>query len=92
MLTVRGGYHGDTFGCMSVCDPVGGMHSMFADVLPSRSSPTGRPASEDGVAAWAEAFEALAAAHADELAGHHRRAAAAGRRRHARLPRRVPAR
>ncbi|MCW2851951.1 MAG: bioA [Nocardioides sp.] len=69
MLTVRGGYHGDTFGCMSVCDPVGGMHSMFADVLPQQLFADRPPAVEDGVAAWAESFEALAAEHADELAG-----------------------
>ncbi|HWI21567.1 MAG TPA: adenosylmethionine--8-amino-7-oxononanoate transaminase [Baekduia sp.] len=34
LLAFEGGYHGDTFGAMSVTDPIGGMHARFADVLP----------------------------------------------------------
>lgn len=33
LLTWRGGYHGDTFTPMSVCDPEGGMHVLWTDVL-----------------------------------------------------------
>ena len=70
LLTVRGGYHGDTFGAMAVCDPVGGMHSMFTDVLAkhvfAERPPDGfeRPLEQ----AWAEHVGDLFARHAHELA------------------------
>jgi adenosylmethionine---8-amino-7-oxononanoate aminotransferase len=70
LLTVRGGYHGDTFGAMAVCDPVSGMHSMFADVLPkhvfAERPPDGFRAGLNQV--WADHISELVSRHAHELA------------------------
>jgi len=72
MLTVLGGYHGDTFDCMSVTDPVGGMHSMWSGLLPQQVFGPQPPAYDAGpaeVSAWADELRDLAAHHSHELAG-----------------------
>jgi adenosylmethionine-8-amino-7-oxononanoate aminotransferase len=67
LLTWRGGYHGDTFMAMSVCDPEGGMHAMWDGVLPRQLFAPAPPAGpfDPGYAA---ALAGLIAEHADELA------------------------
>src|SRR5437764_3339473 len=66
LLTWRGGYHGDTFHPMSVCDPEGGMHALWRGVLPEQVFVDAPPADldTDYVAHLAEQIER----HADELA------------------------
>ncbi len=68
-LTVRGGYHGDTFDAMSVCDPEGGMHTLWAGVLPSQVFGPRPPAVGEPIDEWAAAMRALAALHSADVAG-----------------------
>ncbi|MET0600954.1 MAG: adenosylmethionine--8-amino-7-oxononanoate transaminase [Baekduia sp.] len=70
LLTVRGGYHGDTFAAMSVTDPVGGMHALFADVLPKQLFAPRPPAGFDAPPdpEWQDAVTALAEQHAGQMA------------------------
>ena len=66
LLTVRGGYHGDTFGAMALCDPVDGMHSLFAGALAQHVFAQ-RPPRELS-AEYAEQLQRLMELHADDLA------------------------
>src|SRR6202522_3904859 len=70
LATWRGGYHGDTFMAMSVCDPEGGMHAMWGGVLAEQVfaaiPPPGFTAGVDP--SYAGALRELIGTHADELA------------------------
>ena len=69
-VTLRHGYHGDTLGAMSVCDPVNGMHALFAGVLPQQlfiESPGcvfGEPCTDADI----EPLASVLRAHAHEVA------------------------
>ena len=69
MLTIKGGYHGDTFGAMSVCDPEGGMHSMWSAILPKQVFAPKPPAPGGDVDTWAQELRDLAQSNAASLAG-----------------------
>jgi adenosylmethionine---8-amino-7-oxononanoate aminotransferase len=66
LLTWRGGYHGDTFTPMSVCDPEGGMHSLWIDILVNQVFAPVPPS--EYRPEYAAELERLIAAHAGELA------------------------
>ncbi|MHA7306628.1 adenosylmethionine--8-amino-7-oxononanoate transaminase [Arthrobacter sp. TMN-49] len=77
-LALRGGYHGDTFAAMGVCDPVDGMHAMFPSLVSEQvflpRPPAARlvdgtlAADPDAVAAWIGTLESTVLAHSAELA------------------------
>ncbi|GAB3126687.1 adenosylmethionine--8-amino-7-oxononanoate transaminase [Tsukamurella serpentis] len=66
LLTWRGGYHGDTFTPMSVCDPDGGMHALWTDVLRTQVFAPPPPAEDDP--AYVAELDRLVGEHAHELA------------------------
>jgi adenosylmethionine-8-amino-7-oxononanoate aminotransferase len=66
LMTWRGGYHGDTFTPMSICDPDGGMHKLWTDVLAPQVFAPQVP--RDYHPDYSAAFEAQLAEHAAELA------------------------
>ncbi len=70
-IALKNGYHGDTFGAMSVCDPVNGMHHLFAKAMPQQLfAPAPSCGFEDKVK------EKHLDDMADLLAAHHQEVAA----------------
>lgn len=70
LLTLRGGYHGDTFGAMGVCDPVTGMHGIFEGSIASHLF-AARPRCRFGEVckdADIEEFSCLLSTHRDQIA------------------------
>ncbi|MGK5092231.1 adenosylmethionine--8-amino-7-oxononanoate transaminase [Deltaproteobacteria bacterium TL4] len=73
MVALRKAYHGDTTGCMSVCDPEDGMHALFQDILRKQffvDAPNCAPDGKtDDVEADVRKLESLFQAHHQEIAG-----------------------
>jgi adenosylmethionine---8-amino-7-oxononanoate aminotransferase len=69
-LTLRNGYHGDTFAAMSVCDPVNGMHHLFRNILTEQYFAEAPQVTfdDDWQEQDIESFAALLAEHHDRLA------------------------
>jgi adenosylmethionine-8-amino-7-oxononanoate aminotransferase len=69
IASLRGGYHGDTFGAMSVCDPVNGMHTMFAGALAPQVFLPRPPAGVDSdIAVWCAEADAVLTGASKEVA------------------------
>ena len=70
LLALRNGYHGDTIGAMSLCDPVTGMHYLFGDTLPKQLFAPAPQCSFDGPCTDAEMAEitTLLSDHSHEIA------------------------
>jgi Aminotransferase class-III len=66
LMTWRGGYHGDTFTPMSICDPDGGIHTLWTDILAQQVFALQVPRKYDP--AYSAAFEEQLTQHATELA------------------------
>lgn len=66
LLTWRGGYHGDTWQPMAVCDPEGGMHELWSGALPRHVFADAPPTEYEQ--AYADHLHELIGRHAHELA------------------------